>query len=381
MAMRRSFHLVVLCAILAACRGGANASNDSGGPSDTGLGGDASADTNVGDSAADAAPDSPSSCPCQTVPSTCTPLAANSTAFSPSAALQAQFVNVLACATTSIHAAIYETLWNCTINQILARLSAAPSLRIQLVIDDVACPRVNGTLMCPLSRLDGNAQVSIVADNRAALMHHKFMIVDGAHLWLGSANLSYQAFCTDSNDAIIVDDATILAAYEAEFQRMFAMASFGPTTIAQPVTSGAYSAYFSPQSPTTSAPKWLVDMIATIGTATTSIDFAISAWTRQDVADALIAAHARGVTIRGAVDSQYWTDPAVVSARNAGVPIRHGNVHQKLMVIDGMTVITGSANWSMNAWTNNENALWVRNASVVAAYVSAFGMLYAGATP
>ena len=44
---------------------------------------------------------------------------------------------------------------------------------MQLVYDDETCPRVAGTLMCPLARLDGHPRVSMTPDGRSgALMHH-----------------------------------------------------------------------------------------------------------------------------------------------------------------------------------------------------------------
>jgi phosphatidylserine/phosphatidylglycerophosphate/cardiolipin synthase-like enzyme len=83
----------------------------------------------------------------------------------------------------------------------------------------------------------------------------------------------------------------------------------------------------------------------------------VSAFTRQDIADALSAAHRRGVRVRGIVDTSYAMNPAVLSLRSAGVEVRTASMHSKVLIVDSALVTTGSANWSSNAWTNNENSL------------------------
>jgi phosphatidylserine/phosphatidylglycerophosphate/cardiolipin synthase-like enzyme len=42
-------------------------------------------------------------------------------------------------------------------------------------------------------------------------------------------------------------------------------------------------------------------------------------------------------------------DPSVASMRMAGVNVRTDEMHSKVLIIDGATVTTGSANWSTNA--------------------------------
>ena len=52
---------------------------------------------------------------------------------------------------------------------------------------------------------------------------------------------------------------------------------------------------------------------------------------------------------------------------SGGVSVRFGDVHHKVAVIDEL-VIAGSANWSRSAWSNNENSLWIADASVADLY-------------
>jgi hypothetical protein len=325
-------------------------------------------------------PDAGRSCACPSLPMACSLPPLDAPSFSAGGALLGQLIGLIACADTSLHVALYETLWSCVPEAILARLEAAPSLTVQLVYDDETCPRVAGVLMCPLARLDGHPRVSLLPDGRSALMHHKFFVVDGEQVWVGSANSSEQSYCRDANDAVLIGEPAIVAAFEGEFQRMFREHAFGPIVASSPATAGRYAAYFSPRSPTSSPARWFTDMVGAINEARTSVDFVISAWTRTELSDAMIAARARGVMVRGIVAREYLNDAPAMALLAAGVPVRSGDVHSKLLILDGQTVITGSANWSAAAWANNENSLWIRDAAAAGAYGEYFTRQYATAT-
>ena len=80
---------------------------------------------------------------------------------------------------------------------------------------------------------------------------------------------------------------------------------------------------------------------------------------------------------------------AVLILRRAGVPViddredgsaGSGLMHSKYLVVDGRTVVTGSANWSAASWANNENSLWIRDMTLGAAYTAWFERVYTSAT-
>jgi phosphatidylserine/phosphatidylglycerophosphate/cardiolipin synthase-like enzyme len=335
--------------------------------------------TSTHDARADAAP----SCPCPPIPATCTPPEIDSPTFSPtSSALQTQLHNVIACATRTLDMALYQVNSSCFVDVILARLAAVPELQVRIVTDDDTCPIVMGARSCALSRLESNPRVQIIDDNRSALMHHKFIVADGTRLWISSANMTRQSFCADENNAIVIEDAALIDSYSAEFRRMFERRSFGPINPEpDPPPSARFGVYFSPRTPSTQPPRWHSALITAINEARTSLDFAVSAFTRQDIADALSAAHRRGVRVRGIVDTSYAMNPAVLSLRSAGVDVRTASMHSKVLIVDSALVTTGSANWSSNAWTNNENSLWIRDANIASVYRTQFDQSFAMARP
>ncbi|MBI2377571.1 MAG: hypothetical protein HYV07_26455 [Deltaproteobacteria bacterium] len=322
------------------------------------------------------------SCECPVLPASCPAMERDRAMFTPgSDDAMGSLLGVLACATSTFEAAFYETTWDCLVSALEAKLEADPDLTMRLVLDDDECPRVGGALTCSLGPLEANPRVHIVIDDRSALMHHKFAIADGSLMWAGSANMVRRSFCTDFNDALLIDQPEIVAAYGRELDRLHRDHFFGPRDPEPPATGGIYSVRFGPETPVSSPAGWFVELTERVATASVSVDFAIAAWTRSEVADALIAAHSRGVRVRGVVSSLYANDLPAELVSTAGLDVRKGNIHAKLAVIDGRTVITGSPNWSAQAWENNEASLWIESSTVAADYVDAIARQHASGSP
>ena len=288
--------------------------------------------------------------------------------------------SIIHCANESIRAALYQTSWEAVVQAFAARLESAPNLTIELVIDDSQCPRVGGILQCPWAKLEADPRVTIVDDSRSKLMHHKFIIRDGTQVWVGSANMTTGSLCNDVNDSVVIDEPKIVEAYNSQFDEYFSKGEFGPRESGEPVQAGLYTVYFGPVSPLSQPAPWFQAMIGAIDEAKTSIDFMIYAFTREEISDALLRAKSRGVTVRGVVSNLYANDAPALSLKAGGVDIRKGRVHSKLMTIDNELVITGSANWSRNAWQNNENSLWISEGRVANRYTEEFNRVFAKST-
>lgn len=98
-------------------------------------------------------------------------------------------------------------------------------------------------------------------------------------------------------------------------------------------------------------------------------------FTNRKITAALIRAHKRGVKVEVVADREQTFNVAQTTIRDlvaAGVPVwldnRFAAAHNKLMVIDGATVITGSFNFTQAAQSRNaENVLVSLNARTLAA--------------
>lgn len=106
----------------------------------------------------------------------------------------------------------------------------------------------------------------------------------------------------------------------------------------------------------------------------------------QDVADALIAAHNRGVDVKMVYDDEHTIgedDPQMQQVIDAGIPAkpdeRSAFMHNKFWVIDQQMVWFGSWNVTTNdTFRNNNNAIVIRSQQLVQNYTTEFNEMFNG---
>lgn len=116
----------------------------------------------------------------------------------------------------------------------------------------------------------------------------------------------------------------------------------------------------------------LPPLLAMLAGAKKTIYFAIYSLTLSEVAQAIIDAHNRGVTVQGVADAGTWGGstsklPALVQA---GVDVRQWGsyyrlMHDKVAVVDGNAVALGSYNWTAQAEKSNVEVLLVCSGAAV----------------
>lgn len=114
-----------------------------------------------------------------------------------------------------------------------------------------------------------------------------------------------------------------------------------------------------------------------------TLDAAVYSITHDQISDALIRAHQRGVVVRVLIDkaqagNRYADDERMEAA---GIEVRRdtqtGMMHNKMMIGDGKAVGTGSFNWTANASRRNaENFVILRLLYVVASFEVEFERLW-----
>lgn len=118
-----------------------------------------------------------------------------------------------------------------------------------------------------------------------------------------------------------------------------------------------------------------------IGQARSTLDCAFFELESQRVADALIAAHLRGVKVRVVGDSDYEKNPEMKAVMSAGIPVvfdqRSALMHNKFLVADGVAVWTGSFNATDNcSFRNNNNAVMIRSSELARNYKTEFSEMF-----
>lgn len=123
-------------------------------------------------------------------------------------------------------------------------------------------------------------------------------------------------------------------------------------------------------------------VVAEVGAAKKSLVVMAYSFTSAPIAEAVVTAHRRGVAVEVLLDrtqrgSRYSSADFLT---RAGVAVwidrKHPIMHNKVMVIDGATVITGSFNFTKAAEEKNaENLLVLRSPELAVRYLAEFEKL------
>ncbi|MBC8044888.1 MAG: T9SS type A sorting domain-containing protein [Rhizobacter sp.] len=308
---------------------------------------------------------------------------------------QGKLVSRINAAQFSIDASLYSL----NLQPVIDALNAAftRGVKVRLVRDGD-----NSTGTPGFSSLNAGISVSSYA-NSSIDTHNKFFIFDARNtsletddwVWTGSLNI------TDSNggtagdqNVIEIQNASLAKVYQTEFEEMFgstgdvansANAKFSTAKSDNTphrvfTNAGLIESYFAPSDGTTGK------IIDAVGTASSSIYFALLNFTRDEISAVVIAQKNAGVVVRGVIEDETVTGSDFTTMVSAGVDVRAAAgtyVHHKFAIMDAGVdasdpqVLTGSQNWSSSSTTmDDENMIIVHNARVASLYLQGFSARY-----
>ena len=129
--------------------------------------------------------------------------------------------------------------------------------------------------------------------------------------------------------------------------------------------------FFSPKGGCTEA------VVNNLNTATNTVLVQAYSFTSAPNAKALVSAQKRGVKVRVILDKSQRTEHYSEAdfLLHAGIPTwiddKHAIAHNKIMIIDGSTVLTGSFNFTKAAEVNNaENLLVIQDINLAYTYTT-----------
>ena len=208
--------------------------------------------------------------------------------------------------------------------------------------------------------------------SKNALMHNKFVIVDGKYLWTGSTNLTNYCMTLNSNNSVVIMSEDLARIYQNEFNQMFENDKFH--TLKKVIDNknnliindSTVSVYFSPQDKVlTSA------IIPIIKEAKEKIYVSMFYLTNYWITNALVEANNRDVEIKIIVDETLKKEPKsqIDELEKAGINIKaenwRGKMHQKSMVVDDFITVVASTNWTgASEYSNDENMLVIKNKTI-----------------
>ena len=233
------------------------------------------------------------------------------------------------------------------------------------------------------------AGIPLLGDRQEGLMHDKFIVIDGDEVWTGSMNYTDSGAYGDNNSLVRIRSEKVAADYEAEFNQMFVNDLFGPSKhVVAPdpqvtIEATNLEVYFSPEDHVQDA------LVQLLGEAKTSIYFLAFSFTADPLGEAIRDRAAAGIKVAGVMDSDQVLsnlgteyDPF----RSDGLAVRldgnPGQMHEKLMIIDGEIVVVGSYNLSRSAdTTNDENLIVIHDSQIAAQCTLEFARIFDQASP
>ncbi len=227
------------------------------------------------------------------------------------------------------------------------------------------------------------AGIPVIGDRREPLMHHKFVVIDRLEVWTGSMNMTVSGAYRNDNNLVRVRSAVLAENYTHEFEEMFVEDRFGALSLNDTphpmfsIDGMLTEVYFSPDDDPAAR------IIELLLTAEQSIDFMAFAFTADEIADAMLDRALAGVVVRGVIErGQAGNEGSEYGRlRQSAIDFRldgnEHNMHHKVIVIDGTTVITGSYNFSHSAQEfNDENVLVLHDADVASRFLIEFERVF-----
>ena len=228
--------------------------------------------------------------------------------------------------------------------------------------------------------------ISVVTDDRSALMHNKFVVIDGRYTWVGSMNFTTNGVHCNNNNLVRIDSAQLAQNYMTELDEMYDDREFGPrspeNTPSEKLTieSVQVENYFAPE-------KEVAPIIGDlVNTAQSEILFMAFSFTIDLVGEPMLDRAEAGVAVRGVFettgsesDFSYYGD--FLDSGMDNVQVRQdGNgriMHHKVIIIDRQTVIFGSFNFSNSANdSNDENIVVVHDPTFTSFFVEEFNAVW-----
>ena len=231
--------------------------------------------------------------------------------------------------------------------------------------------------------------LTIVGDEGEGRMHNKFVIIDQQEVWTGSMNFTGTGTYDDNNNLVRIDSAQVAQDYTTEFEEMYSDRRFGagsPANTPHPtvtVDGAQLEVRFSPDD---GVENRLVELVHNAQTSVTVMAFS---FTSDALAEALLDQARDGVRVRVVLDEEQAgsnTGGEYQRLKDAGIDVRldgiPGQMHHKVLVVDGKWVAFGSYNFSRSAEVrNDENLIIAEDAELAEKFLGEFEKINEMARP
>ena len=218
---------------------------------------------------------------------------------------------------------------------------------------------------------------SFVKTDTYGLMHNKFCVIDGEKISGGSMNPTLNDAHKNNNNLLLIHSPVLAQNYEEEFEEMWngTFKKGKPVRIPQ-VTIGTVDVenYFCPED------HCADHVMRELKTATNSIYFMTFSFTHDGIANEIMLKKLDHLDIRGVMEIKQISQYSVfivleyqIGSERVKKDGNKYNLHHKVFIIDGKTVVTGSFNPTDNGdRRNDENVLIIHDAEIAQKFLKEF---------
>lgn len=315
-------------------------------------------------------------------------------------AIEADILQSINNATTSIDAAYYEMNMESIADALIAAKNRG--VQVRLIVDDEdfvhreeeqpensmldVFEAAGWRLYC---EDETPRSYDMRCDDRASnLMHNKFMIIDSTEVYTGSMNYTHNGIYNNNNNLLVFRSQALVENYAYMFDLMFEDGVFNAPGTAgndlpnpRPTINGVrVENYFAPDDGDIIEQR----TIELVDGANESIYVLTYGIYLESIAAAIVDRYEAGVSVQAifearATSSRQGSQFSLLGC--AGIPVKQdGNTantfHHKVIIIDGEIVITGSFNFSNNAKSNSENVTIIYSAEIAQQFINEFNRRY-----
>ena len=288
--------------------------------------------------------------------------------------VKSEIINLINSASKSLYVVVYDINDSDIVSALLS--AHKKGIDVKVVMDDVQA-ETEKDIVSPLN----SAGILKTDNDKNALMHNKFVVIDGSKVLTGSTNWTENCLFYNNNNSLLIISDKLAADYTTEFNEMWngKFGSSSPENTPYPhviVGTTDIQCYFAPEDNVED------HIISEINSAKSYIDFATFTFTSVPISNEIMQKIQEGVKVRGIYETRQATQYCTYDTlKTAGADVIYdGNpktMHDKVFLIDGQTVMTGSYNPTKQANTeNDENLLIIKDSSIAKTYEGEFNKLF-----
>ncbi len=256
----------------------------------------------------------------------------------------------------SIHCAIYDVNENAVLDALKNK-----ELKVKLVTDKDNKNNLQGIK-------------TVKNYNTEQLMHNKFCVIDNKTIITGSYNPTKKE-ANNTNNILIINSNYLSGNYEEEFEELWNKEFGQGKKTKNPVVylnNKRIENYFCPEDDCSNK------VLKELNKANESIEFMVFSFTDRNIGDKLIQRHKDGIKIEGLFEvTQKSNYTQFGRLKEEGINVKwyekKYKLHDKVFIIDGTVVITGSYNPTGNAdKRNDENIIIIEDKKIAEKYLERF---------